>query len=93
MERFEVVFTKVAIKDLEKFNPTAKLKILEEIKELQKCPFPKGNIIKKLKSTKVPLYRLRAGDFRVVYHIDRKKAVVFFIVNRKDLERKLRSFF
>jgi len=92
LERFEVVFTKVAIKDLEKFNPTTKLKILEEIKELQKFPFPKGNIIKKLKSTKVPLYRLRAGDFRVVYHVDGRKVVVFFIVNRKDLRRKLMSF-
>ncbi len=92
MERFEVVFTKVAIKDLEKFDPTVKLKILEEIKELQKCPFPKGNIIKKLKSTKLSFYRLRAGDFRVIYHIDGRKVVVFFIVNRRDLERKLKSF-
>jgi len=93
LERFEVVFTKVAIKDLEKFNPAAKLKILEEIRELQKYPFPKGTIIKKLKSTKVPLYRLRTGDFRVIYHIDGKKIAVLFIVNRKDLERKLKSFF
>ena len=92
MERFEIVFTKVAIKDLEKFDPNTRLKILEEIKELQRSPFPEGNIIKKLKGAKVPLYRLRAGDFRVVYHIDGRKVVVFFIVNRKDLERKLKSF-
>lgn len=91
MVEFKVAFTKVAEKDINALEPKIRLKILQATKVLEVSPFPRGNTIKKLKGAKIPLYRLRVGDFRVIYHIDGRKIAVLFIVDRKDLEQKLRN--
>jgi len=92
LERFKVVFSKVAAKDLNKFNPKTRLRILKAVQSLQLSPFPKGNSIKKIKGTRVSLYRLRIGDFRAVYHINGSEVTILLIVNRKNLEQKLKTF-
>ena len=92
MVEFKVVFTKIAEKDINRLGPKIRLKVLQVIKGLEVSPFPRGNAIKKLKGTKISLYRLRVGDFRAVYHIDSKKVVILFIVDRKNLEKKLKVF-
>lgn len=92
MEEFKIIFTKVAEKDLDTLDVKTRYKILQAAKSLETAPFPRGNIIKKLKSAKISLYRLRVGDFRVVYHIDARKIAILFIVDRKDLEKKLKAF-
>lgn len=91
MEEFDVVITNTAQKDLDDHDLETKLRILKAIKYLKTSPFPRGNTIKKFTGTRIPLYRLRVGDFRVVYHIDGKKVAIFLVVDRKDLEKKLRS--
>ncbi len=90
LEEFKVALTKVAQKDIDKLEPKTKLKVLQATKELKVSPFPKSNIIKRLKGVKIALYRLRVGDFRVVYHIDHKNVVILFVVDRKDLEKELK---
>ena len=92
MGEHKIVFTKVACKDLDKFNPRTRLKILQATKSLGISPFPRGNAIKRLKGTRIPIYRLRIGDFRVVYHIDGKKIAILLVVDRKDFEKKLKAF-
>jgi len=92
LEEFKIIFTKTAEKDLNALDVKARYKILQAAKGLETAPFPRGNIIKKLKGAKFPLYRLRAGNFRAVYHIDGRKIAVLFIVDRKDLEKKLKAF-
>lgn len=92
MEEFKVVFTKVAEKDLNGLDPGTRLRILEATKRLKISPFPQGNIIKKLKGIKIPVYRLRVGDFRVVYHMDKRIIAVLLIVDRKDLEKRIKVF-
>lgn len=50
-----------------------------------------GNLdTKKLKS-KISLYRLRVGDFRVIYTIKREKIVVYVVAigHRKDIYNNL----
>ena len=92
LEEFKIIFTKTAEKDLSSLGVKTRYKILQAAKGLERAPFPRGNTIKKLKGSKIPLYRLRVGDFRVVYHIDARKIAVLFIVDRKDLEKKLKAF-
>ena len=92
MEEFKIVFTRVAEKDIAKLKPEIRLKILRSIKGIESSPFPKGNAIRKIKGTRIPLYRLRVGDFRVIYHIGRSRIVILLVVDRKHLEKKLRSF-
>ena len=93
MEEFKITFTKVSQKDIDSIDARIKFKLLKAIKLLEVYPFPRGDIIKKLKGAHIPIYRLRVGDFRVVYHIDGRNIVVFFIVDRKDFEKRLRAFF
>ncbi len=92
MEEFKIIFTKTAEKDLNTLDIKTKYKILQAAKRLETAPFPRGNTVKKLKGAKISLYRLRVGDFRVIYHIDDRKIVILFIVDRKDLEKKLKAF-
>ena len=92
MAEFKVVLAKVAEKDLNGLDPKTRLRILQAIKVLEAAPFPKGDTIKKLKGARISLYRLRVGDFRVVYHIDGRRIAVLFIVDRKNLEKKLKIF-
>ena len=91
MEEFKIVFTKVAEKDLNGLDPKTRLRILQSAKGLQTSPFPKGDTIKKLKGSRIPVYRLRIGDSRVIYHIDGRKIAILFIIDRKDLEKKLKT--
>ena len=89
MEEFKVRFARAAEKAINKLEPKTRIAVLHAIKGLEAYPFPKGDTIKKLKGAKIPLYRLRIGDFRVVYHINGKKVITLFVADRKDLEKKL----
>jgi len=91
LEEFKIVFTKVAEKDLSTLGAKKRYKILQATKGLEASPFPRGNVIKKLKGAKLSLYRLRIGDFRAIYHLDGKKIAILSIVDRKDLEKKLKA--
>lgn len=46
--------------------------------------------VKRLKGFRAPLYRLRSGDFRILYRIDGTTVTVLRLIDRKDLERTLR---
>ena len=91
MGEFKVVFTKVAQKDLNGLDAKTRLRVLQATKGLKTAPFPRGNIVKKFRGAKISLYRLRTGDFRIVYHIDGKNVAILFIVDRKDLEKRLKA--
>ena len=91
MGRHEVVFTRIAEKDMNALPPGKRLALLKVIKTLEGEPFPRSAYVKKLKGTRIPLYRLRVGDVRVVYHVDEDTVVVLLIADRKDLRRRLRG--
>ncbi len=42
---------------------------------------------KKLKGFTFAFYRLRAGNYRVLYRIDARLVTIMRVVNRKDLEK------
>ena len=92
MDPFKVVLTKTAESDLLKLDPKRRMKVLEAIKKLETSPFPRGNVIKRLKGVKPPLYRLRVGDYRVIYHLEERDVKVLFVIARKDLEWALKKF-
>lgn len=68
------------------------VKITGKLTMLETAPLPTGkNRIKKLTGFTPPLYRLRVGDFRVLYRITENKVIVLTAVDRKELERELRK--
>jgi len=87
MGPFAVQMTQAAVDDLESIHPVLREQILSAIKSLSTNPLPSGTRIKKLKGFKPPLYRLRSGDFRILYRIQSNDVTIMNVLDRKDLEK------
>ncbi len=87
MPIFDIQLTKTAAGDLDSIRDDFRRKIIEDTKVLSTNPFSFGGSIKKLRGFKPPLYRLRAGDYRVLYRIHGDLVTIMRVIDRKDLER------
>jgi mRNA interferase RelE/StbE len=87
VENYSVVITKDAAKEIEQIDRRSdREKILQRIQQLSVDPRPPGS--KKLKGFR-ERYRLRQGDFRILYEI-RDKVLVVTVVHvghRKEIYR------
>ena len=74
-----------AEKEFLKLSEVLRRKIRNKILSLEENPRPFGS--KKLRETEY--FRIRAGDYRIVYSIDdnSKKAKILSIAHRKDVYR------
>ena len=85
MIKYTIEFNKLYLKELKKI-PTIREKILN----LSKNPKPEG--CKKLKGRNFPpLYRIRCGDYRVVYTINDKILLILIlkIGHRKNIYKMI----
>jgi mRNA interferase RelE/StbE len=71
---YNIEFTKQAIKDLRKIPRNNVSKVIEKIKILSVNPRDSKLDIKQLKG--VDGYRLRVGDYRVIYEIEDAKLII-----------------
>ena len=85
MEFYKVIFTKSVKKDFRKIPKLEVSKILNEIAYLAKNP--RSSKTKKLKGEK--LYRLRVGNYRVIYDIQDNLMLIFVVKlgHRRDIYR------
>ncbi|MFQ6041829.1 MAG: type II toxin-antitoxin system RelE/ParE family toxin [Candidatus Poribacteria bacterium] len=88
---FEVALPDAVKDQLSHFSRNVRRRIARGIKTLQDFPLPRGNTIRRIQGTDKPIYRLRVGDYCVVYHLDlvRKQVTVLTAVHRQRLERAL----
>jgi len=84
---FRIQLTKSAADDLNSISDDQRQKILSDIKKLSANPLLIGSHIKKLRGFKRPLYRLRSGDYRVLYRVQGDMVTIMRVIDRKDLER------
>ncbi len=91
MDKFNLILSPKAVKDLNAFSDSICLKITNSVKILRENPFPRGKLIKKLKGTKSVFYRLRADKYRTFYMIDADKIVILRILNKKDAARFIQT--
>lgn len=70
---------------LEKLQAKDRQMIIEALLSLEQAPRPKG--VEKIKGTE--LWRIRKGDYRVIYHIDDEEKVITVvrIGHRRDIYR------
>jgi len=87
LKKFTVQLTYSDVEDLNLIPETQRIKIIVLIKRLSSNPFASVANIKKLKGFKPPLYRMRAGDFRVIYRVKEKTITVMRVIDRKGLEK------
>jgi mRNA interferase RelE/StbE len=83
--KYEVVLKPSADKEFRKLPLDIKPRVSRELLQLGEDSRPPG--IKKLRSR--PGYRLRIGDYRVIYTIDDSAKMVFVLAigNRRDVYR------
>lgn len=80
----KIVFTRRALKDLEKIPKNEKNRIGERLKEYAQEP---TKYARKLTSPKIGTYRFRVGDYRIIFDIENDEIVVLRIGNRRDIYR------
>lgn len=80
---YRIIIEDSVFKILKKIHPSARTLILETIKQLGENPRPHG--CKKLKGTEA--YRVRYGDYRIVYTINDKEILITVVKigHRKDV--------
>lgn len=85
---FTVRYLEAAIKDLRKIDPQARKRILLAIENLADNPLGKSNVKRLVNS---PYFRLRVGDYRVIFDLQRAKLVILVvhIKTRGDVYKSL----
>ena len=89
MDSYKIWWKRSAEKDLRSIDKQHIPRLIEAIEPLSKDPFPVQH--RKLYGTNIS-YRIRVGDYRIVYQIDSKKRLitVYHIRHRKDIYRRSR---
>jgi len=84
---YKIVYVSTAEKELNKLPENDFLKISRAINSLSHDPFPHGHI--KLEGAKGNLYRIRKGDFRVIYSVQKNiiTVTILKVGHRKDVYR------
>jgi mRNA interferase RelE/StbE len=79
---FGVFLHPKAARFLKKADPSLRRNVRENLAELVGSPEEKGEHL-----IHSPFWRLRVGDYRVIYEIDREhsRAIVLFIGHRRDV--------
>jgi mRNA interferase RelE/StbE len=85
MEKYNVIFTKSAVKELDDIPQKDAQRILKRASELSANPRPMGS--EKLSAR--PLHRIRQGDYRIIYFINDSSRIVDIIKigHRKEIYR------
>ena len=82
---FKIIYAKSTVKDLKKISPKNLPVIKEEICKLEN--FPDISQIKQLKNHPLADYRLRIGNYRVLFDInwEKKELYILKIGHRKEI--------
>ena len=91
MPKYSLIVPQAVRSQLIRLPKNLRLRLLQRIKMLEDNPLPYGNTIKRLQGTTEPLYRLRVGDYRVIFHLEGTRVRVEQVVHRRDLDRALRK--
>jgi len=86
VNEYQIKFKSSAAKEFRKLPPLIKERIREAVNQLTKNPRPSGVV--KLKGED-RLFRIRIGEYRIVYEIDdsAKLVLVTRVRHRKDVDR------
>ena len=80
---YTIEFKPKAIKDLDSFQPDIAKRIVEKVSRLSKNL--EGDIKRLTNFT--PEYRLRVGDYRVLFEVEGIRVVVYRVRHRRDVYR------
>jgi mRNA-degrading endonuclease RelE of RelBE toxin-antitoxin system len=90
MNRFQVTLTEHAIGDLKGISNELCDQVHQDLKVLESNPFLSGTYLKRLRGFRPPVYRLRSGNFRILYHFREDNVTVLRVIDRNLLERAIK---
>jgi mRNA interferase RelE/StbE len=87
--KYKVEFSKSAAKEFKKLNKSLRGKVVEALSFISQNPYSEFLNIKKLKGAD-ELFRIRIGDYRIVYNVQKKVLIIVVIKigHRKDIYKK-----
>ena len=82
---FKICYAKSVVKDLKKISPDQLVSIKEGIEDLE--TFPNISQIKRLKNHPVAEYRLRIGNYRIMFDVnwEKKEIHILKIGHRRNI--------
>ena len=83
---YKVVFTKEACKDIERVDVTVKKQLYKKLSYFKELDDIKV-VAKKLHSIPIGEYRLRVGNFRIIFDLNKHTMIILRILHRKDVYR------
>lgn len=88
MASYKVIFKPSVEKDLRSLPQSIVRRVFKHVEALEDDPFPRGSL--KLAGAE-QLYRIRVGDYRIVYTVNRdsRQVVVYYVRHRRDVYRQL----
>lgn len=81
---YRIILTKTAIKDLKQLPKNIQPRIIEKLNDMKHDPFKNA---RKLIDPRIGSYRVRVGDYRIVFDVDDDKVVILRIGHRKHIYR------
>ena len=92
MDKFKIELSPAASRDLDDLEMGIVTKVLSDLKTLERNPFPRGKLIKKIKGKKTSYYRLRIDKFRIFFEIQHMKILILRILSKKEADRFIKRF-
>jgi len=84
---YQVFLSTHAQRDLDAFSRKITTQILADCARLADDPIPDGKRIKKLQGFKDSLYRMRAGDYRVVFKRSGSRIDIVRVLSKPDFQK------
>lgn len=81
----EIVYTKTALKDLRGITPTAAKVIRAKIAHYAAAPASLTNMVERMQGS--DFYRLRVGDYRVIFSADGLVLTIIKVGHRREIYR------
>jgi len=85
-----VVLSPAAARDLDALDVQRRSQVVRDLEAFAQAPQWEPPAVKRLKGYLPPLHRLRSGDFRVLFRLERSEMRVYRVIDRKNLERALK---
>ncbi len=86
MDAYSINFKPSVEKDLRSLSPSLVVRVMEHIESLRSNPFSPQAV--KLSGAE-RMYRLRVGDYRIVYEVDTKsrQVMIHYVRHRREVYR------
>ena len=75
---FKITYSRQAIKGMMQLQPARRQAVIKRINAIAASPFAQYPNVARLASSQA--YRLRIGDWRVIYEVDRKTRVMHVVI-------------